>query len=98
MSFSILGLGTVVVDHQVILPCLPAPDTKSEIISDSLQVGGPVPTALALLAIFGIKTSFIGRWSTDQQGDIIKSDLEMAISLCLSISSGLYFFNSFNKT
>jgi sugar/nucleoside kinase (ribokinase family) len=76
MSFSILGLGTVVVDHQVILPCLPAPDTKSEIISDSLQVGGPVPTALALLAIFGIKTSFIGRWSTDQQGDIIKSDLE----------------------
>ena len=27
-----------------------------------------------------------------------KSDLEIAISLCLSRSSGLYFFNSFNKT
>ena len=76
MSFSILGLGTVVVDHQVRLQFLPEPDTKAEIISDSYQVGGPVPTALALLSLFGTKTSFIGRWSTDEQGNIIKLDLK----------------------
>ena len=78
MPFSILGLGTVVVDHQVRLQFLPEPDTKAEIISDSYQVGGPVPTALALLSLFGTKTSFIGRWSTDEQGHIIKSDLKQS--------------------
>ena len=75
MSFSILGLGTVVVDHQVRLQFLPKPDTKVEIISDSYQVGGPVPTALTLLSLFGAKTSFIGKWSTDKHGEMIKSDL-----------------------
>ena len=78
MSFSILGLGTVVVDHHVRIETLPAPDSKAEIISDSYQVGGPVPTALAFLSLLKTKTSFIGRWSTDEQGQLIKSDLKQS--------------------
>ena len=71
----ILGLGTVVVDHQVFLKALPEPDTKGEILSDRFQVGGPVPTALALLSRFGVETSFIGKWSTDEWGSMIEEDL-----------------------
>ena len=71
----ILGLGTVVVDHQVFLKALPEPDTKGEILSDRFQVGGPVPTALALLSRFGVETSFIGKWGTDDWGNMIEEDL-----------------------
>ena len=71
----ILGLGTVVVDHQAFLKALPEPDTKGEILSDRFQVGGPVPTALALLSRFGVTTSFIGKWGTDDWGDMIEEDL-----------------------
>ena len=75
MPFSILGLGTVVVDHQVRLQLLPEPDTKAEVLSDCYQVGGPVPTSLALLSRFGAETSFIGKWSTDEWGEMIELDL-----------------------
>ena len=72
----VLGLGTIVIDHQVVLRALPAPDTKGEILSDRFQVGGPVPTALALLGRFGLSVSFIGKWSTDEWGMRIEEDLE----------------------
>ena len=77
-SFSILGMGTVVVDHQVVVRELPEPDAKAEILSDRFQVGGPVPTALALLTRFGASTSFIGKWATDRWGEIIEDDLGQA--------------------
>ena len=88
MSFSILGLGTVVVDHQVRLQSLPEPDAKAEILSDCYQVGCPVPTALALLSLFGAKTSFIGKWSTDEWGEMIELDLNRSgVSTELSLVS-----------
>ena len=88
MSFSILGLGTVLVDHQVRLQSLPEADAKAEILSDCYQVGGPVPTALALLSLFGAKTSFIGKWSTDEWGEMIELDLNRSgVSTGLSLVS-----------
>ena len=74
----ILGLGTVVVDHQVFLKRLPDPDTKGEILGDRFQIGGPVPTALALLSGWGWSTSFVGKWSTDDWGNMIEEDLGRA--------------------
>ncbi len=71
----VVGMGTVVVDHQVFLNSLPDADTKAEVISDRFQVGGPVPTALALLGKMGLKTSFIGKWGTDDWGRMIEGDL-----------------------
>jgi len=41
-------MGTVVVNHQVAVRELPEPDAKAEILLDQFQVGGPIPTALAL--------------------------------------------------
>ena len=71
-------MGTVVVDHQVVVRELPEPDAKAEILSDRFQVGGPVPTALALLTQFGATTSFIGKWATDRWGEMIEDDLGQA--------------------
>ncbi len=74
MDFDIAGLGLVVVDHQVVLDRFPEPDTKNEIHTDRFQVGGPVPTALALLARFGKRTTFLGHWGDDAFGAIIEAD------------------------
>jgi hypothetical protein len=41
-------MGTVVVDHQVMVRKLPEPDAKAEILLDQFHVEGPIPTALAL--------------------------------------------------
>ncbi len=74
--FSIVGLGTIVVDHQVILETLPESDTKGEVIRDRYQVGGPVPTALSLLRKLGHRALFQGKWSDDPFGRMIETDLE----------------------
>lgn len=75
-NFSVFGLGTVVVDHQVYLNQFPETDTKCEIIEDRYQVGGPVPTALALLSKWGHSTVFQGSWGADVYGQMISQDLE----------------------
>ncbi|MGB0580987.1 MAG: carbohydrate kinase family protein [Limisphaerales bacterium] len=73
--FRIFGLGTIVVDHQVILDRLPEADAKGEVIDDRYQVGGPVPTALCLLRKFGCEATFQGKWAKDKFGEMIESDL-----------------------
>jgi sugar/nucleoside kinase (ribokinase family) len=74
-SFRIFGLGTVVVDHQVMMERLPVADTKDEVMDDRHQVGGPVPTALSLLRRFGHEVTFQGRWANDPFGAMIEADL-----------------------
>lgn len=74
-SLRVHGIGTVVVDHHVVVAEHPEPDTKCEILADRHQVGGPVPTALALLRRFGTTTSFQGTWAPDPFGEMIERDL-----------------------
>jgi sugar/nucleoside kinase (ribokinase family) len=74
-TFRIFGLGTVVVDHQVMLDRLPEADHKGEIVDDRRQVGGPVPTALCVLRRLGHDTTFQGSWAADGDGDRIEADL-----------------------
>lgn len=71
----ILGIGTVVVDHVVELATYPTVDTKSEVINDWQQVGGPVPVALSTAAFYGSKTTFCGRWGNDAHGKFIEATL-----------------------
>jgi ribokinase len=68
-------LGTILVDHQVMLEALPSADTKGEILEDRHQVGGPVPTALCLLRRFGVGTRLHGRWGNDTFGRLLEADL-----------------------
>lgn len=75
-EIDVIGLGTIVVDHQVVLSQMPEPDTKCDALWDRIQVGGPVPTALAALSQWGHRCSFIGSWSNDWHGQIIEDDFE----------------------
>lgn len=70
----VVGCGVVVVDHQVFVKELPEPDHKTDIISERIQVGGPTPTALALLSGFGASATFLGAWGKDADGRLIEED------------------------
>jgi sugar/nucleoside kinase (ribokinase family) len=72
---TILGIGTVVVDHVVELPAFPAADTKVAVAQDWRQVGGPVPVALSTAAFYGSGASFLGRWGNDERGTFITDTL-----------------------
>ncbi|MFP4145459.1 MAG: carbohydrate kinase family protein [Phycisphaeraceae bacterium] len=72
----VVGLGNVVVDHLVVLPTMPSPDTKTRVLEDRLQVGGPVPTALVQLSRLGRRCRFLGSWGADALGPLIEADLE----------------------
>lgn len=73
--FDVVGLGTVLVDHLVQVARHPEVDTKHASLSSRFQVGGPVPTALAVLARFGRRCAFVGNWGDDALGDQIERDL-----------------------
>ena len=73
----VIGLGTILVDHQVVLSKFPDADTKNPITNDRYQVGGPVPTALAMLRRLGMQCDFIGKWSHDAFGQMIMDDLKL---------------------
>jgi sugar/nucleoside kinase (ribokinase family) len=75
-QFDIVGLGTIVIDHLAMLDAHPKRDTKNAVVCDHMQVGGPVPTALAMLGRLGRTCSFIGRWGDDPFGQMIERDLQ----------------------
>ncbi len=75
MKYDVVGLGTVVVDHLVLLSHHPVQDAKTNIISDAYQIGGPVPTAQVLLSRLGKQCAFIGSWGDDQYGPLIAEEL-----------------------
>lgn len=76
MNRDVIGIGNIVIDHQLILDRLPDPDTKLLASHARFQVGGPTPTALVQLARFGRTCSFIGSWAVDTFGEMISKDLK----------------------
>lgn len=73
--YSVIGLGTIVVDHMVALEGFPERDTKNEVHEHWFQVGGPVPTALVEVNRLGGRATFQGRWANDHLGGMIEQDL-----------------------
>ncbi len=73
--FDVLGIGTIVIDYQIVLDSYPAENSKSAIQVARRQIGGPVPTALVLLSRFGLDCSFVGAWGHDDAGALIDQDL-----------------------
>ncbi len=74
-EFDVLGLGTVVVDHHLLIDGYPKVDTKNIALDHHYQVGGPVPTALVFLSRLEIETAFVGFWGTDSFGQRVADDL-----------------------
>ncbi len=73
--YSVVGLGTIVVDHMVVVDRFPERDTKNEVAEHWFQVGGPVPTALTAAARLGARAAFRGKWAKDHLGALIEEDL-----------------------
>ncbi len=71
----IVGLGVVVVDLLSVVQRYPEVDSKQEALESRVQVGGPVPTALAQLAKFGHRCRLISVWGDDPWGDVIEANL-----------------------
>ncbi len=78
MTFDVIGVGHAAVDYLGVVERYPELDTKVELSEFSMQGGGPVATALATLAIFGVKVTFIGKISDDDFGQFIQQGLREA--------------------
>ncbi len=68
----ILGIGVVVIDQVLSIDKYPSPDSKNEATDSWIQVGGPVPTALAHLPF---PKHFLSIWGDDAFGTLIEQQL-----------------------
>ena len=73
---NILGIGEVVLDKTYLLDGFPQENSKTYSKQVQLSIGGPVSSALILLSHLGIKTTFITAVGNDQNGIIIKKELQ----------------------
>ncbi len=71
----IVGLGVIVVDLLSVVQRYPDVDSKQEAVESRVQVGGPVPTALAQLTRFGHRCRLISVWGDDPWGNFIEMNL-----------------------
>lgn len=72
---SVVGLGQCALDFLGEVDAYPGVDAKAELLSSSIQGGGPVATALVTLARLGVKTAFVGRVGDDDFGVRIRQGL-----------------------
>ncbi|GAB4169137.1 MAG: sugar kinase [Geothermobacteraceae bacterium] len=76
MAACVLGLGQCCWDRVGLVPDWPEVDGKTELLRLVEQGGGPVATALVILARLGISVQFCGRIGCDADGRLIHADLE----------------------
>jgi len=77
-GFDVVGVGANSTDFVYRLPEYPVPDgplSKLRIGSHERSPGGQIATALSACARLGLKTSYVGTISTDQNGDFIREAL-----------------------
>ncbi|MDD5770198.1 MAG: carbohydrate kinase family protein [Candidatus Gracilibacteria bacterium] len=72
----VLGIGEIVVDKTYILDEFMTEDQKSQSVHSFQSVGGPTPSALALLSNLGCECIFIGKVGNDENSLFIKNELE----------------------
>jgi sulfofructose kinase len=75
-SRRVLGIGQARTDHLAMIDRYPDPETKKELAGLSIQGGGTVATALAVLASFGAEVEFVGKLSDDHFGAFAIQGLE----------------------
>lgn len=65
-----MGFGTNAVDYLIQVPEYPSFNSKIELTSYVQAAGGEVATTMAGLTRLGMKTSYIGRFGSDAEGDL----------------------------
>ena len=74
-EFDVVGFGTNAVDYLIQVPEYPAFDSKIELTEYVQAPGGEVATTMVGLQRLGLKTSYVGRFGTDAEGDLGLSNL-----------------------
>jgi sulfofructose kinase len=87
MKQRVVGIGHAAIDHLAMIDRYPEPDSKKEMEGFSIQCGGVVASALAVLSTFKVGTTFIGKLSDDDFGRFILEDLK---SLEIDISKVVF--------
>ena len=75
MKIDCIGCGMVVLDHLCSVELYPPPNSKNRLLDWTQQGGGPVPTALAVLAKMKNSTAFIGKIGKDHYGSTLHREL-----------------------
>lgn len=68
-EFDVVGFGTNAVDFLIVVPEYPPFNSKIKLTDYIQAAGGEVATTMVGLARLGLKTSYIGRFGTDREGD-----------------------------
>ena len=72
----VFGLGQCTVDRLGLVDAYPAPDEKAQFADMVVQCGGPVATALVALSRWGRRCAFAGVVGDDEEGALIRSELD----------------------
>jgi sulfofructose kinase len=71
----VVGVGINATDTIVRLPHFPAPDSKVEILSASVEPGGQVASALVACRRWGLRTRYIGKIGDDAAGKFQREEM-----------------------
>lgn len=69
-DFDVVGFGTNAVDYLIRVPEFPSFNTKIELTDYSVAAGGEVASSMVGLSRLGLRTSYAGRFGSDQAGMI----------------------------
>ena len=67
-QFDAVGFGLNAVDHLIVVPEHPAPDTKVHLLEHKQAAGGQAATTMVGLQRLGFKTAYAGRFGSDAAG------------------------------
>lgn len=68
-EFDAVGFGTNAVDFLIVVPEYPQFNSKIKLTDYIQAAGGEVATTMVGLSRLGLKTSYVGRFGTDREGD-----------------------------
>lgn len=84
-EFDCVGFGVNAVDHLIVVPEFPHYDTKSELVESIQAAGGQNASAMVGLQRLGMKTAYVGRFGSDEEGHFgIESLIEEGIDVTRS--------------
>ncbi len=74
-AYDVVGFGTNAVDHLIRVPSFPQFGSKLEYLEHSLEVGGEVASTMVALSRLGMRTAYVGRFGSDEEGELGHSSL-----------------------
>ena len=84
-EFDAVGFGTNAVDYLIVVPEYPPFNSKVHLTDYVQAAGGEVATTMVGLSRLGLKTAYVGRFGTDNEGDFgLQSLRDEAVDVCFA--------------